>query len=196
MSARLKGLGGHQSANMGKDEWLTPPDILQALGPFDLDPCAPVTPPWPIAQRTFSVLDNGLRQPWHGFVWCNPPYGRDTGPWLKRLAQHGSGIALIFARTETEMFFDAAWRAASSMLFLEGRLYFHHVSGERAAANSGAPSVLLGFGDEADRRLRGCGFAGAYVAGWTVLKGARAGEAIVQPAPQAETSWTRQGLFE
>ena len=27
---------------MKNDEWLTPPHVLQALGPFDLDPCAPV----------------------------------------------------------------------------------------------------------------------------------------------------------
>jgi hypothetical protein len=25
-----------------KDEWLTPPEIIRALGPFNLDPCAPV----------------------------------------------------------------------------------------------------------------------------------------------------------
>jgi hypothetical protein len=195
MSARTTGLGGHQSANMGKDEWLTPPDVLKALGPFDLDPCAPVSPPWPIAEQTFTIRDDGLGRPWHGFVWCNPPYGAMTKPWLKRLAAHGNGIALIFARTETEMFFDSAWRAASSMLFLEGRLYFHHVNGERAAANSGAPSVLLGFGAEADRRLRNCGFAGAYTAGWTVLKGARAGEAIPTPTDVAQIASAREDLF-
>lgn len=26
---------------MKSDIWLTPPHILDALGPFDLDPCAP-----------------------------------------------------------------------------------------------------------------------------------------------------------
>lgn len=39
-------MGGHQSAAMLKDEWLTPPHILRALGPFDLDTCAPVNRPW------------------------------------------------------------------------------------------------------------------------------------------------------
>jgi hypothetical protein len=28
-----------------KTEWCTPPGIVRALGPFDLDPCAPITPP-------------------------------------------------------------------------------------------------------------------------------------------------------
>ena len=47
------GMGGHHAPVKGaKDEWITPPFITQALGPFDLDPCAPVDAPWPIAQRT------------------------------------------------------------------------------------------------------------------------------------------------
>jgi len=28
-----------------KDEWLTPPYIIKALGEFDLDPCAPINRP-------------------------------------------------------------------------------------------------------------------------------------------------------
>jgi len=35
------GIGSHQSARMMKSEWLTPPEIIQALGPFNLDPRAP-----------------------------------------------------------------------------------------------------------------------------------------------------------
>ena len=29
----------------GKDEWLTPLEIIRALGEFDLDPCSPVRRP-------------------------------------------------------------------------------------------------------------------------------------------------------
>lgn len=31
------------------DEWYTPKEVLEALGKFDLDPCAPVSPLWPTA---------------------------------------------------------------------------------------------------------------------------------------------------
>lgn len=120
----MKGIDGHHSARMGKDEWLTPRDILEALGPFDLDPCAPVEPPWPIATTTYNMLDDGLRRPWSGFIWCNPPYGQETGRWLNKMGAHGNGIALVFARTETEMFFESVWRGATSMLFLEGASTF------------------------------------------------------------------------
>lgn len=52
--------------------------------------------------------EGGLESPWIDRVWLNPPYGRETGLWLRTLAAHGSGIALVFARTETEMFHQHA----------------------------------------------------------------------------------------
>lgn len=141
-------MGGHQSAVALKDEWLTPPHILKALGEFDLDPCSPVNRPWETAGMHYTVEDDGLKHPWHGRVWLNPPYGQETGKWLDRLADHGNGIALIFARTETRMFFEHVWRRADAVLFIEGRLHFHHVDGTRAAANAGAPSCLVAYGYE------------------------------------------------
>jgi hypothetical protein len=147
---------------MGKDEWLTPPEILRALGPFDLDPCAPIKRPWDMAARHYTVLDLGLMQPWSGRVWCNPPYGAETGEWLARLADHGDGIALVFARTETRMFFAEVWPKADAVLFIEGRLHFHHVDGTRASVNSGGPSMLIAYGQRNADVLRDCGIAGQY----------------------------------
>jgi len=142
-------MGGHQSAAMLKDEWLTPPYIISALGQFDLDPCAPSDSrrPWDTAKQHYCAEEDGLRKPWLGRVWCNPPYGLEATKWLERLADHGNGIALIFARTETAMFFDHVWAKADGLLFLRGRLHFHHVCGTRAAANAGAPSVLAAYGE-------------------------------------------------
>lgn len=161
------GIGGHQSHHMLKDEWLTPPNIINELGPFDLDPCAPVVRPWEIAAKHYTIEDDGLAQPWNGFVWCNPPYGRMAKDWLIRLRNHPKGgIALIFARTETDMFVSEVWKEADALLFLYGRLYFHHVTGERASSNSGAPSVLIGYGDEAVDRLARCSLPGALITEW------------------------------
>jgi len=61
----------------GKNEWLTPPYILNSLGPFDLDPCAPIDPPWKMAENYYTIKDDGLVQSWKGKVWCNPPYGNN-----------------------------------------------------------------------------------------------------------------------
>ena len=88
------GMGSHQSAAMLKDEWLTPPEIIKALGgpkSFDLDPCAPIKRPWDMAKEHYTIADNGLLKPWHGRVWFNPPYGGPAivGPWMRRMVEHG-----------------------------------------------------------------------------------------------------------
>jgi hypothetical protein len=162
------GMGSHQSAQMLKDEWLTPPEIIDALGgpeSFDFDPCSPIKRPWPTARLHYTIADNGLLKPWKGRGWFNPPYGGPAivGPWMRRIADHGEGTVLIFARTETALFFETVWKRATALLFLEGRLYFHHVDGTRAAANAGAPSVLIAYGENDARVLRGCSIAGQYI---------------------------------
>jgi hypothetical protein len=159
-----RGIGSHTKPNAGlKDEWLTPPEIIEALGPFDLDPCAAVDQPWKTAHIQYTIEEDGLSRPWMGMVWCNPPYGPQTWKWLSALAAHGNGIALIFARTETAGFFDEVWEKADALLFLEGRLHFHHADGSRAAGNSGGPSVLVAYGDEAVERLYGCELGGMFI---------------------------------
>jgi hypothetical protein len=139
-------MAGVHKPVMGKDEWLTPPEIVQSLGPFDLDPCSPVVRPWPTAAMHFTVEDDGLSRVWRGRVWLNPPYGREAAKWLDKLAAHGDGVALIFARTETEMFFSSVWPKADAVFFFDHRLIFHHVTGEPADNNGGAPSCLVAYG--------------------------------------------------
>lgn len=144
----------------GRDEWLTPPEIIEALGVFDLDPCAPFVRPWPTAREYFTRLDNGLLKQWSGRVWLNPPYGNETGRWLGRLAEHGRGTALVFARTETEMFFKHVWPVATAIVFIEGRLHFHTVDGRRAKMSAGAPSCLIAYGSQDAFTLKQANHAG------------------------------------
>jgi len=134
---------------MGTDEWLTPPEILSRLGRFDLDPCAPIAErrPWPTAYEHFTIEDDGLQREWHGRVWMNPPFGRQAILWMRKLSQHGDGIALIPARTETAMFVETVWRAADAVCFIAGRPHFHRVDGSRAPFNSGAPICLVAYGN-------------------------------------------------
>ena len=138
------------------DSWITPRWIIDRLGPFDLDPCACDPQPWPCAHENWT--ENGLMLPWHGLVWLNPPYGRQLGIWLNRLAVHGSGIALVFARTDTKAFHENVFPFASMLCFLRGRITFHRPSGDRAPEghNSGGPSVLIAYGATAKKRLLLC----------------------------------------
>lgn len=142
------GIGSHTRAVRGAtDEWLTPPGLIESLGKFDLDPCAPIVRPWNMAANHFSLEDDGLSLPWTGRVWLNPPYGRQTARWLRKLALHNDGIALTFARTETEAFQHWVWPAAAAVYFLTGRLHFYSLDGRRAKGNAGGPSVLIAYGE-------------------------------------------------
>lgn len=147
-----RAMSSHQSAAGGKDEWLTPPWLLELLGPFDLDPCAPVTRPWNTAKRHYTIADDGLSRPWEGFVWCNPPYAH-VGKWMYHMALHNNGIALLFARTETNAWHRWVWPHATAVLFLNRRLTFYHVNGQPGTSNSGAPSALVAYGPDAALRL-------------------------------------------
>lgn len=157
-------MGSHHSARAETTTWLTPPHIIEALGHFDLDPCA--AQGWATAENRIILPDDGLAADWHGRVWLNPPYGNEAWIWLNRLAAHGNGIALIFARTETAGFVDQVWQKASGILFLHGRLHFHYPNGERAKANSGAPSCLVSYGQECAELLAECSLDGSFVNGW------------------------------
>lgn len=64
------------------------------------------------------------------------------------------------------MFFSQVWSKADALLFLRGRLYFHRPDGTRAAANSGAPSVLIAYGKKDAAILASCGLPGAFVDRW------------------------------
>lgn len=153
-------MGSHQ-AHGAPHTWLTPPHIIDDLGPFDLDPCG--YPGWKTAERLVCLPEDGLSVPWQGRVWLNPPYDAQTWAWLSKLADHGCGTALIFARTETAGFVEQVWNRADALLFLHGRLHFHHADGSRARANSGAPSVLVAYGAQDAARLASSSLPGTWV---------------------------------
>ncbi len=159
-----KGIGGHQRAFEGAtDVWLTPPDLLAKLGEFDLDPCSPIDRPWDTAKKHYTIEDDGLKQDFFGRIFLNPSYGPETGKWLKKLAEHGNGIALIFARTETVMFHRWGWDRADAMFFFEGRLFFHTPDGKRANNNAGAPSVLIAYGQNNVECLKNLKIKGKFI---------------------------------
>jgi hypothetical protein len=157
-------LGSHQKTVGETQTWITPKWIIDALGPFDLDPCSADPQPWPCAERAYTC--GGLDWKWDGRVWLNPPFDRyEVGKWIRRLADHGNGTALLHARTEAE-WFEPVWEKARAILFLADRLYFHYPDGRRAEANSGAPACLIAFGPWDVNKLVKSHIAGALVTGW------------------------------
>ncbi len=101
------------------DIWLTPLHIISACGQFDLDPCGCKLHP---TARIIWEGDEGLFKPYFGNVWMNPPYSNPY-PLLRRLADHGHGVALVFSKTDTA-WFQEIYNTADEILFLKGRLKF------------------------------------------------------------------------
>jgi hypothetical protein len=149
VSARLFGVDDA----LDSDAWYTPPWIFDGLGvTLDLDVASPSEPlEWIPARNRYTVADDGLALPWHGLVWCNPPYSAPA-PWCKRWAEHPDGFLLIRADLSTGGPF-VAFSAASSLYVPAKRVQFVNGQGTKAWNNVNFSSVLLGRGATADAAI-------------------------------------------
>lgn len=151
-----------KSANT-TDEWYTPKEIIDSLGEFDLDPCAPMKPLWKTAKKMFNKEDNGLKQDWEGRVWLNPPYSRPLIElFCKKMAEHGNGITLLFNRLDSCMMHDVVLKNAHAMKFLRKRIRFYRPDGTQGGS-PGCGSVLFAFGEENARILKENKLEGIYI---------------------------------
>ena len=83
-------------AGKTSDEYYTPRWVFDTLNiTFDLDVAAPAGGSDTVtALAHYDIKADGLKQPWHGNVWMNPPYSQVT-PWWERFKDHRNGIALL-----------------------------------------------------------------------------------------------------
>lgn len=145
------------------DEWYTPKEIIDALGRFDLDPCAPERPLWTTADVMYNRNDDGLTKEWFGRVWLNPPYSRPLiEKFIDKMAEHGNGIALLYNRCDSSMFQKVIFKTATAMKFLKHRIRFFRPDGSRGG-NPGCGSILVAFGEDNARIIKDCGIEGKYV---------------------------------
>ena len=165
--AKIKKMGliTHENrTEVATDIWLTPPSIIQALGEFDLDPCSPLNRPWDTAKNHYTIHDDGLKSDWFGHVWLNPPYEKKViGQFMDKMYQHYNGIALVFGRTDNKLWHEKIFTKASSLLFLQGRISFLNPDGSKSRNMSGAPSVLIGYGNKNDHYLSICNLKGKFI---------------------------------
>ena len=118
------------------NEWTTPADLFAGLDAefhFDLDVAS--TDDNALCERHYTQEQDGLSQPWDGSVWCNPPYGREIGKWMRKAAESNGGgvtVCLVPARTDTRWWHEWIVGKATEIRFVRGRLKF-------GGSDSGAP---------------------------------------------------------
>ena len=118
------------------DLWETPQEFFDKLNDefhFNLDVCA--LPENAKCARYYTPEMDGLSQPWTGTVWCNPPYGRKIGEWVRRgywASLSGNTVVMLLpARTDTRWFHNYVYERAE-IRYVRGRLRF-------GGAKNGAP---------------------------------------------------------
>jgi len=90
-----------------------------------------------LAARFFTEADNGLAKPWHGRVFCNPPYSKGLiTPFVDKLLSEIASVLLTHNHSDTR-WFQAVLGQARRVCFTAGRLNFYGPNSEIAAPVQG-----------------------------------------------------------
>lgn len=110
------------------DLWETPQELFDELNHefhFTLDVCA--LPENAKCSVYYTPQQDGLSKPWNGVIWCNPPYGKGVGEWVRKALFASIGgatvVMLLPARTDTRWFHEYIYGKAE-IRFIKGRLKF------------------------------------------------------------------------
>lgn len=96
-------------------------------------------------------------------VYESPPYSRPLiEQFVRKMAEHGNGIALLFNRCDNAMFHDIIFPTATAMKFLRKRIRFYRPDGTRGDS-PGCGSVLVAWGEDNVDIIRDCELEGKYV---------------------------------
>lgn len=134
---------------LDSDERYTPRWVFDGLDlVFDTDPCSPLHGGDAVpARRRYTIADDGLSQPWHGLVWCNPPFSNATA-FAQRFMAHSCGVFLgpiANARWSHEMMDSAG------LIWLCRDFAFTHPT--HAGKRSSMPLMFCAYGYEAEQGL-------------------------------------------
>ena len=130
-----------------KNYWETPQTFFDELNKefnFTLDVAS--THENAKTKNYFTIESDGLSNKWEGNVFCNPPYGKEIGLWVKKayeesLTNDGVIVLLLPARTDTRYWHDYIFGKAKEIRFLKGRLKFE-LNGE-AKQSAPFPSAVI-----------------------------------------------------
>jgi hypothetical protein len=144
------------------DDCYTPKLVFDAMGlTFDIDVAAPYGGPWHVpAKSYYTAEDDGLAQPWHGIVWCNPPYSKMTD-WVHAWAGHDRGC--LMGMVWPNKWFARVLDAADAVTF--AAVEFIRPDGKALALRQQVFVAFRGVGSEPAERLAAADPYGAVLYG-------------------------------
>ena len=132
-----------KQSNGNGDTWLTDPELINALGPFDTDPCVPSKMPWRTAKRMVTEKEDGLLAKWVGRVWLNGPYS-GMSPWADKMIEHNNGIMILHTKSVDTIWAQKVLNKCSLMFVPRGRIQFYDIKGK--PIGKWHSHILLSFG--------------------------------------------------
>lgn len=133
-----------------KMDWCTPQKFYDKLNEeFSFVADVAATEKNKKAPICYTPETDGLSNTWvlGGAVFCNPPYGKEIGKWVKKAyeeAQKGATVVMLIpARTDTSYFHDYIYGKAE-VRFVRGRLKFTDDNGAEQNA-APFPSMVVIF---------------------------------------------------
>jgi phage N-6-adenine-methyltransferase len=131
------------------DHWATPPafvaELAHRFGKFDLDACAKAKTAK--APRYYGIAENGLRSPWNGVTFFNPPQS-EMLLWVRRAKMQVArdicplAVGLLPASVATNWFHKYVLPYAE-IHFVRGRIAFLDWNLEPASATRGEHFVAV-----------------------------------------------------
>ena len=109
-----------------KEDWETPQDLFNELNKeFNFTVDVASSEENHKCSKFYTEKENGLIQNWDNeIVWCNPPYGRKIGDWVKKASESNATVIMLLpARTDTKWFHEYIYNKAE-IRFIKGRLKF------------------------------------------------------------------------
>ncbi len=160
-SPEVRGKGAHVANNTGNNEWYTPKEYIDGaryvMGGIDLDPASSARANEIVGATTYyTAADDGLKRPWFGCVWMNPPYARElvdafAARLVTCLTEGAVDQACVLVNNATDThWFQSMLGICTAVCFLRGRVRFLDPDGNPTGAPLQGQAILY-FGPNQDR---------------------------------------------